>query len=137
MGCPPPGVNMQRVSGTRGSLWTDEHGTISVDDGSGPRVLDTPPGVEAATAATDDTLTELIASNSLSRALAGASSRLMGPTVSMCRALRDRIESGPSGTTDIPPTTFDDGVANTAVHMAILRSIVTGRTEEVPTTVSA
>ena len=59
----------------------------------------------------------------------GASSRLVGPTVAMYRALREGIEAGPTGTR---LAAFADGVADTTVHMAMLRSIVSGRPEEVP-----
>lgn len=63
----------------------------------------------------------------------GASSRLVGPTVAMYRALGEGIEAGPTGTR---LASFDDGVADTTVHMAMLRSIVSGRPRECPAKVN-
>lgn len=134
VGSPPPGLNVQRITGSGGALWTNDQGTVSVDDGTGPRVLDTPAAQLEPLAATpaDESLTELVGSNSLSKALARASGHLVQPTARMYQALQIALTAGEPRPAEPPLPTFDDGVANTAVHMAILASIDNGKTVHVP-----
>lgn len=123
------GLSVQRISGTNGCIWTDPDGSIVVDDGSGRRVLAA--AAPRAAATTDPTITDLVSTNTLSRALSGASGMLREPTRVMYEAVRQRILSGGDDPAAAGPATFDDGVANTAVHMAMLRSMRSGGTERI------
>jgi predicted dehydrogenase len=137
------GLSVQRLSGTRGSLWTNADGTVSVDDGTGPELVTTPASqaVQASgpveTHPDNQQLVDLVSTNTLSSVLSGATNRLLRPTQLMYEAFRNSILG-----VDLPdqvPTlaTFDDGVMNTAVHMAVRRSLETGASQhvEIPFTV--
>lgn len=127
-----PMINTQRISGTEGTIWSTPEGTVVVHNGAGERVIippahlvahDTPPAPAVAAA-------ELAGPSTLSHALAGATVRFARPTQLLHETFRDVVLG--RRTADWPPLpTFDDGVANTAVHLAIRRSIETGQTQEV------
>jgi predicted dehydrogenase len=121
-----PMVNTQRVSGTKGSVWTTADGTVLLHDGTSERVVVPPPGLvgEPAPGVPDERRAALAGTNTLSSALAGAT-RFIRPTQLLYEAFRDTILGVEIA--DWPPLpTFDDGVANTAAHAAIRRSIETG-----------
>lgn len=132
-------LSVQRISGTKGSMWTNPDGTVSVDDGAGPVIVDTP-GTRAvsgdASAGGELEMNERFAeqmksSNTLTGTLAAATSRLHHPTKLMYKAFRQRIQGRDDAPQAAELATFDDGVMNTAVHMAVRKSVETGRPETV------
>jgi predicted dehydrogenase len=129
-----PMVNVQRVSGTGGSVWTAADGTVMVHDGTTERVV-TPPAELVGHADTERTLRPpagVAGENTLSTALYGATARFLRPTQLMHEAFRDQILGRPRETWP-PLPTFDDGVANTAAHAAIRASMESGLPQRVAT----
>ena len=127
-----PMVNTQRVSGTKGSVWTTTDGTVVLHDGTAERIVEPPAELTAdpTQGPVADRPAGLAGENTLSTALSGAI-RFLRPTQLLHEAFRDRIE-GKERSTWPPLPTFDDGVANTAAHVAIRRSIETGLPQQVP-----
>lgn len=127
-----PMVNTQRITGTKGSIWTTPEGAVMLHDGNAERALEPPahlvngdgPKLTNAQAA------ELAGDNTLSTALSGATSRFLRPTQLLHEAFRDAV-LGRERSSWPPLPTFDDGVTNTAVHVAIRRSIETGQPQDV------
>ncbi|QPG43092.1 MULTISPECIES: Gfo/Idh/MocA family protein [unclassified Rhodococcus (in: high G+C Gram-positive bacteria)] len=127
-----PMVNLQRVTGTAGSVWTAMDGTVMVHDGTSERIVE--PRADLVGDPSDMPTRRadgIASSNTLSAALSGAT-RFIRPTQLLHEAFRDRI-LGRERTEWPPLPTFDDGVANTAVHAAIRRSVETN----LPQTVDA
>jgi predicted dehydrogenase len=132
-------LSVQRISGTKGSLWTNSDGTVSVDDGSGPVIVETPSTRAVSTDASADHefeineqfIDQMKSSNTLTGTLAAATSRLHLPTRLMYEAFRERILGTAQAIQPAQLATFDDGVKNTAVHMAVRKSVETGRPEKV------
>ncbi|MER7684948.1 Gfo/Idh/MocA family oxidoreductase [Streptomyces sp. NPDC097610] len=131
-----PMVNTQRVSGTGGSVWTTAEGAVMLHDGSTERVVEPPAELidDPSLWPVADRSASLAAENSLSTALSGAT-RFLRPTQLLHEAFRDRIQ-GKDRSAWPPLPTFDDGVANTAAHMAVRRSIETGLPQQVPSQVA-
>jgi predicted dehydrogenase len=127
-----PMISTQRISGTKGTIWTSPDGTVMLHDGASERVIEPPAELTEGPAQppAPDRPADLASENTLSRALSGAT-RLIHPTQLLHEAFRDRIH-GQERSAWPPLPTFDDGVANTAVHMAIRRSIETGLPQDVP-----
>jgi hypothetical protein len=101
-------------------------------DGTSERVIEPPAELTAGPSQppAPDRPADLASENTLSKALSGAV-RFIHATQLLHEAFRDRIH-GKERTAWPPLPTFDDGVANTAVHMAIRRSIETGLPQDVP-----
>ncbi|MEU1956003.1 Gfo/Idh/MocA family protein [Nocardia rhamnosiphila] len=129
-----PMVNTQRLTGTKGSIWTTPEGVVMLHDGTAERIVEPPahllngdgPQLTNAQAAA------LSGGDTLSTALSGATVRFLRPTQLLHEAFREAV-LGRERTAWPPLPTFDDGVANTAVHEAIRRSIATGRPQDVRT----
>jgi predicted dehydrogenase len=121
-----PPVAVTRVSGTEGTVWaTPDSQAFRVIGGGEVEELQSDPAL-----AEGDELSapaQAHGDSTLARALARAT-RFSRPTQRLHAAFRNRI-LGLDGPTDWPALpTFHDGVANTAVHHAILRSIETQST---------
>jgi predicted dehydrogenase len=127
-----PMVTTQRVSGTRGSVWTTAEGAAVLHDGTAQRVLEPPAELtgDPSPGSVADRPAGLAGENTLSAALSGAT-RFLRPTQLLHEAFRDRIQ-GKERSAWPPLPTFDDGVANTAAHVAVRRSIETGLPQQVP-----
>jgi hypothetical protein len=104
-----------------------------VHDGAAERVVEPPAELigDSAQAPSPGRPAGLAAGNTLSTALSGAATRFMRPTQLLHEAFRDRI-LGKELAAWPPLPTFEDGVANTAAHIAIRRSIDTGLPQDVP-----
>lgn len=131
IGAMGPRINVQRVCGTKGSVWLEGDETIMLDDGSGERRMEPPEWLESAPSAShpaERVVKDIGGANTLSAALTGAT-RFFQPTTLLHRTFRDRI-LGVEERPWPPLPTFDDGVANTAAHSAIRRSIETGQSQD-------
>lgn len=107
-----PMAAVNRVAGTRGTLWT-ENGTVHLADAQGARQLPVPEDlVSPATASSDDAQHKL-------------SHREVGPYIRLCEVLRAGVEGRPLQTA-VPPPTFADGLACTEVLDAIRTSAAAG-----------
>lgn len=126
-----PMVNVQRLTGSKGSIWTNSEGMVVLHDGTAERIVEPPAHlVYAGEPIANDQAAELAGDDTLSTALSGASTRFLRPTQLLHEAFGDAVR-GQERTSWPPLPTFDDGVANTAVHVAIRRSIETGQPEDV------
>ncbi|WP_280217308.1 Gfo/Idh/MocA family protein [Nocardia neocaledoniensis] len=121
-----PPIAVTRVAGTEGTMWATPESEVFRVVGSGDTEKVQP---DSALAVGEELSAPVEAhgESTLARALARAT-RFSKPTQHLHTAFRNRI-LGLASPPDWPPLpTFEDGVANAAVHDAILRSIATRTT---------
>ncbi|KAA0120631.1 Gfo/Idh/MocA family protein [Mycolicibacterium sp. P9-22] len=124
-----PPVSLTRISGTEGTVWISPENDVMLAGKNGATerlpvdsASSMPHGgpIEAPAEVHGDT--------TLSRSLARATARFAEPTRRLYKAFRASILSDDGDVGDPALPTFRDGLANTAVHEAVRRSIGTGAT---------